>query len=105
MAVISEGWISSPYEADAKSGSDTLQALCPLLNEAVFGTQVPYLRAKNSLVEQWTQRLKSVTARLRVGLVWAGNPTFGNDRHRSVALESLTPLAEANGVRFVSLQK
>ncbi|RAI45384.1 tetratricopeptide repeat protein [Rhodoplanes roseus] len=43
--------------------------------------------------------------RLRVGLVWAGNPGFANDRHRSIPLSTLAPLLALDGVQFVSLQK
>lgn len=42
--------------------------------------------------------------RLRVGLAWAGSPTHGADRHRSVDLEVLRPILEVGGVDFVSLQ-
>ena len=43
--------------------------------------------------------------RLRVGLVWAGNPDHQNDHNRSLPLSALGPLAEVPGVRFFSLQK
>jgi ADP-heptose:LPS heptosyltransferase len=41
----------------------------------------------------------------KVGLAWAGNPTHGNDRNRSLSLANLCPLAQVSGVRFFSLQK
>lgn len=41
---------------------------------------------------------------LKVGLVWAGNPTHSNDRNRSMALTLFEPLLEVEGVDFFSLQ-
>ena len=41
---------------------------------------------------------------LRVGLVWAGNPGFVNDRRRSVSPDLLAPLTQMARVRCVSLQ-
>jgi hypothetical protein len=85
---------------------------CPLLSlPLAFGTDiasipadVPYLSADPERVAKWRQRLLPVTGR-RVGLVWAGNPAQREDRHRSIPLASLAPLAEIPGVSFVSLQK
>jgi hypothetical protein len=42
--------------------------------------------------------------KLRVGLVWAGNPKHKNDHNRSVALHALEPLLDV-GATFVSVQK
>ena len=41
--------------------------------------------------------------RLKVGLAWAGSKTNKNDRHRSMTLATLGPLARAN-VDFYNLQ-
>jgi hypothetical protein len=41
----------------------------------------------------------------RVGIVWAGNPIYSNDRNRSIALADLAPLGEVPNVALVSLQK
>jgi tetratricopeptide (TPR) repeat protein len=41
----------------------------------------------------------------KVGLVWAGNPDHGNDRFRSLGLESLLFLGGDPRVRLVALQK
>ena len=54
-------------------------------------------------VQAWEQRL-GPRERLRVGLVWAGNPKQGNDRNRSMPLKTLTPLLDVDAT-FVSLQK
>lgn len=41
---------------------------------------------------------------LKIGLVWAGSPSQGNDRNRSAHLEALIPLLEVPGTAFYSLQ-
>jgi hypothetical protein len=54
-------------------------------------------------VQAWRARLGPHT-RLRVGLVWSGNPKQGNDCNRSMPLARLTPLLGMDAT-FVSLQK
>lgn len=72
---------------------------------------VPYLHAEPEAVSRWARRLDERGGRPRVGLVWAGGAVPGNaeqnalDRRRSVTLAQYGPLARAEGVRFVSLQK
>jgi tetratricopeptide (TPR) repeat protein len=65
---------------------------------------VPYLHADAEATAAWRQRLAPLQG-LRVGLVWAGNPAYPDDRRRSVPLAALAPLASVPGVVFVSLQK
>ncbi len=85
---------------------------CPLTGlPGVFQTSldtvlshVPYLRADAAKLAAWRSRLAPLVG-LRVGLVWAGNPKFGNDRHRSIPFEHLQGLLDVPGVTFVSLQK
>jgi Flp pilus assembly protein TadD len=70
---------------------------------------MPYLRAPAELVSLWQERLPK--ARLRVGLVWAGNPRLHTpasnaiDQRRSVTAETFVPILQVPGVTFVSLQK
>ncbi|ALG75510.1 hypothetical protein VY88_28250 [Azospirillum thiophilum] len=78
---------------------------------ALFGTRletvpsrVPYLRAEPELAARWGERLKGV-AGLKVGIVWAGSPTHGNDRNRSIGLAPFARLAAIPGVSLVSIQK
>ena len=51
----------------------------------------------------WQARL-GAHDRLRVGLVWSGNPAHGNDRNRSVPLAVMAALLDVDA-RFISLQK
>jgi hypothetical protein len=69
---------------------------------------VPYLDIDTRLVETWKARLAALEEqdpRLRVGIVWQGNPGHKGDRKRSVRLQQFAPLAELPGVRLISLQK
>jgi hypothetical protein len=54
-------------------------------------------------LQAWHDRL-GTHDRLRVGLVWAGNPGYKNDHNRSMPLRDLSPLFELDAT-FVSLQK
>ncbi len=88
---------------------------CPLLSlPKAFGTDMAaipsaprYLQADPGKVAHWRaeldRRLGDKT-RLRIGLVWSGNPTQGNDRNRSMALSALVPHLPVNH-QYVSLQK
>jgi Glycosyltransferase family 9 (heptosyltransferase) len=41
----------------------------------------------------------------KVGVVWAGSPTYAHDRQRSCALRDLAPVLETPEITFYSLQK
>jgi Tfp pilus assembly protein PilF len=65
---------------------------------------LPYLHANQQAAARWNALLPQ--ARLRVGLVWQGNPKFENDDERSIAsLDTLQALGGIDGVAFISLQK
>ncbi|WP_244947994.1 glycosyltransferase family 9 protein [Azospirillum baldaniorum] len=80
----------------------------------LFGTRpdsvpppLPGLRAEPERVQRWTERLDGLLPRgyRRVGLVWAGRPTHGNDRNRSLPLARLAPFFTLEKTALVSLQK
>ena len=91
---------------------------CPLMSlPRLVGTTLDtipgstrYLTADPGLVPQWRERLADLDG-LRVGIVWAGSEKLGfpklivMDRRRSIALDTMAPLAEVAGASFVSLQK
>jgi Flp pilus assembly protein TadD len=85
---------------------------CPLMSlPLAFGTaldgipgKTPYLKAEPTVVAAWQARLADLPGR-RIGLVWAGNPDYADDRRRSVPPELLAPLGTIEGISFVSLQK
>jgi tetratricopeptide (TPR) repeat protein len=88
---------------------------CPLMSlPLVFETtlesipaSVPYLHAEPEIVEQWRRKMESGggQGRFRIGLVWAGQPDYANDRNRSIPPHLLAPLAECPNIRWFSLQK
>ncbi|MGD0464781.1 MAG: tetratricopeptide repeat protein [Tepidisphaeraceae bacterium] len=86
---------------------------CPLLSlPLAFGADlesipasVPYLSPEPAMVDAWRQKLGAGERRLKVGLVWAGNARFRDDRTRSLTLDQLAPLGAVRGVRFYSFQK
>jgi tetratricopeptide (TPR) repeat protein len=64
----------------------------------------PYLPSPaNARVQAWEDRLGPRT-RLRVGLVWSGNPAHMNDHNRSTSLRTLSRILDVDAT-FVSLQK
>ncbi|HXR86407.1 MAG TPA: tetratricopeptide repeat protein [Stellaceae bacterium] len=84
---------------------------CPLLSlPLAFNTtlrnvpnKVPYLSAEPNAVAEWRRRIAGPA--LKVGLVWAGRPEHKRDRHRSMNLAALAPLAAIPNVAFYALQK
>ncbi len=63
--------------------------------------KVPYLAVPEGVriaLPPWSEPA------LKVGLAWAGNPSHGADRARSIPFGDLWPLWSGSGVRFYSLQ-
>jgi FkbM family methyltransferase len=83
---------------------------CPLLSlPRAFATrldsipaQIPYLRVDALQQARWGRRIPG--GKVRVGIVWAGNPATTRDRFRSPRLNSVLPLFSVPGVDFVALQ-
>jgi tetratricopeptide (TPR) repeat protein len=85
---------------------------CPLSSlPLAFSTRLETIPATTSYVlpppharvADWQARL-GVHDRLRVGLVWSGNPAHGNDRNRSMTFRTLHRILDADAC-FISLQK
>ncbi len=85
---------------------------CPLSGlPLAFKTQLQTIPAMRSYLpplpeerlREWRSRL-GAHDRLRVGLVWSGSPTHGNDRSRSMTLRVMSAILDSNA-RFYSLQK
>jgi tetratricopeptide (TPR) repeat protein len=91
----------------------TFDCHCPIGSlPMAFGTElnsipasVPYLNADPVFVQAWAEKLGPRSEVLRIGLAWAGNPDFEDDRRRSLNLTQLSPLADTRNVVFFSLQK
>jgi tetratricopeptide (TPR) repeat protein len=101
--------------AECLSKSDPLPAFdlhCPISSlPLAFRTRLDTIPAAQSYlpapppgrIRAWQDRL-GPHDRLRVGLVWSGNPNHSNDRHRSMPLNLLMPLLDVDAT-FVSVQK
>lgn len=61
---------------------------------------VPYLQADPSRCP-----LPPSGDRPRIGIVWGGSPTHGNDRHRSTPLQAWEAVLQLSNLAFYSLQK
>ena len=67
---------------------------------------IPYLHAKQDLVEHWRGALASCAGRtFKVGIAWQGNPAYRYDRQRSIPVKHFGQLALLDGVELISLQK
>ncbi|MGQ0593855.1 MAG: TIGR03032 family protein [Gammaproteobacteria bacterium] len=85
---------------------------CPLLSlPQVFGTTVetiprtvPYLDIA-TLRRRKTPSILPAGTRPKIGIAWAGSPTYQNDRHRSIAVSELLPILRLPDFDFYSLQK
>jgi len=62
----------------------------------------PYIQPDPALRRKWRQLLGEKHG-MKVGLAWAGRPTHIHDRHRSISLAALAPLAHER-IHFYSLQ-
>ncbi len=65
--------------------------------------KMPHLAVDSERSKHWQAEL-NVLDGFKIGIVWQGNPTQKDDRHRSVRLAQFAPLAKVPGVRLVSLQ-
>ena len=74
---------------------------CPLMRlPLVFGTTLatipaatPYISADPQTLARWSTKL-GPRKRMRVGLVWTGNPLHHNDSNRSIPFDVLAPLLD-----------
>jgi tetratricopeptide (TPR) repeat protein len=100
------------YDMEAEvrvAGVDTYSALMSLpgllgTRLETIPTHVPYLLPGAERQQHWQERLSAYSG-YRVGIVWAGNPDFVNDRERSCRLSQFLPLFDIPGVTLFSLQK
>jgi tetratricopeptide (TPR) repeat protein len=84
----------------------------PLLSlPRIFGTtldtipaDIPYLHPDHAKLSRWQAALDHET-RLKVGVVWAGNPKHKGDRQRSLSAEAVLPRLVMPGVQLYSVQK
>lgn len=96
----------APFELKPYSGLYApLLSLPHLLGLGGHVQSAPYLEAPADRVEAWGQRLGPPTKKLRVGLVWQGNPGFAQDKYRSIPLKNFAPLLALKEIDVISLQQ
>lgn len=79
---------------------------CLGMDLSTLPADVPYLSADKTKIKAWRKRLGAADkSKRKVGVVWAGSPTFGNDRYRSMTLTDLSALSELKNVAWYALQK
>jgi tetratricopeptide (TPR) repeat protein len=99
-AVVARGDAPPPFDMHCPLGSLPLALKTEL---PAVPAQIPYLSADQAHLQKWSARLEQLP-RPRMALAWAGNPAHDNDRNRSIALATLTPLLAAPA-SFVSIQR
>ena len=63
----------------------------------------PYLQADEALLPQWDDLFAGSIRRPSIGIVWSGSRTHLNDQNRSISLEQLKPMLDADA-DFFALQ-
>jgi tetratricopeptide (TPR) repeat protein len=86
---------------------------CPLMSlPRIFRTDVgtipaavPYLRVNEAAARPWREYFALFPGKLKVGIIWSGNPGQEHNKHRACRLEDFAPILGEGGVQFFSLQK
>ena len=65
--------------------------------------EIPYITPDPTLVQQWSKWLSQQPGRLKVGIVWQGNPDHPADWQRSLPFRALDGLAHPD-ITFIPLQ-
>ena len=93
-------------EDDAMPHADfhaPLISVAHLLRSSTIPAQIPYLSAEPDLIARWGARLGQ-DARLRIGIAWQGNSTYGMDYLRSIPPLLMAEMIVELNARFISLQ-
>jgi tetratricopeptide (TPR) repeat protein len=82
----------------------SILSLPAILNNDVQTLPVTYIAPDSERIAAWRQRL-SAEPRMRVGLVWGGNPANPVERRRGIPLARMAPILQNANVAFYSLQQ
>ena len=104
-------WMPERFEiVTPNSGAPQFDVQCPLLSLPwLCGTEKDSIPAPASFCipdemrRKWAQKLAGAQSP-KIALIWAGSPTHGNDRNRSIPLRAFLPILNLPGLRFFSLQ-
>jgi tetratricopeptide (TPR) repeat protein len=86
--------LAGPIESDFVVGSATVPWRVGISYATISGK--PYFKAEPAKIP--------LRGELNVGLVWQGNPNYGQDANRSMAFSNFCPLFDLVGVAYYSLQ-
>jgi tetratricopeptide (TPR) repeat protein len=77
------------------------------INSDDYAKPATYLSSSPALIKTWGEKMQKEAkgARLKIGIIWQGNPDLTIDQGRSMPLESFKPLANLPDVALFSLQK
>lgn len=98
-----DGVVARSADTPAHDAHVSMMSLPHILGGDAVLADIPYLTAEPDLVEVWEGILADARG-LRVGLVWAGNPAFKDDRRRSPGLAAMSSLLTVPDVSFFGLQ-
>jgi ADP-heptose:LPS heptosyltransferase len=65
----------------------------------------PYITLDPSSMESWKKNMASDQSKLKVGIAWAGDPSYKKDYLHSLKLKDFIPLLQIKDVSFYQLQK
>jgi FKBP-type peptidyl-prolyl cis-trans isomerase 2 len=65
----------------------------------------PYTTADPLAVRQWKEKMASDQSKFKVGIAWAGDPSYKKDHLRSLRLKDLKTLLRMKDISFYQLQK
>jgi Flp pilus assembly protein TadD len=99
--------LDAPPAAAAYAPLSGLPHLLGTASVAAIPTAVPYLSVDPARAARFADRIAGFCpeGHRRIGIAWAGRPTHGNDRNRSLSLADLAPLGDVPGASIVALQK
>lgn len=80
-----------------------LPACLNLVNDSALTMHSAYLQADSGKTDRWRQRIRS--NKLKIGIVWSGNPLHKHQQRRSCDPAGFIPLGRLAHVQFYSLQK
>ncbi|OGU33967.1 MAG: hypothetical protein A2068_05395, partial [Ignavibacteria bacterium GWB2_35_6b] len=95
---------SKIYKAGDYDFTVSIMSLPHLLkiNLAEISNEI-YIKADEKKSEEWKARL-SDSNKLKIGIVWAGNPEHQNDKHRSINVESFLSYLQNEKAEIYNLQ-
>ncbi len=103
-------WIDEDLDQGLNASIDYDQHISIMELPLVFNTTLetipsttPYLKARPDKVAYWRSQLPP--DRLKVGIVWAGNPQHKNDKNRSCPPRCFERLSGLNHIQWISLQR